>query len=90
LALQAYIVVFSTIDTKSEDTAGLPNEEEIKEAFVEMLGIPDEVVEVHMWPATLDAIGYQEGQCRRCGDSCGNDRLFCNGCASEIAGAQVE
>lgn len=89
MGLQAWLVVFSTTADHPEKV--LPHEEEIREAFKDQLDIPDEEnTVVDMWPVDIEAMGYEEGKCRRCSKDIADDRLFCDECASEIAGVQTE
>lgn len=88
MALQAFMVVFSTHSQKPDNN--LPTEGEVREAFQEYLNIPDDMTKVDVWAVSIEAVGYDEGQCRKCGENCSGDRLFCDDCAEEIAGLQTD
>lgn len=85
MALRAWLVVFSTTADDPDNT--LPSEEEIREAFKEYLDIPDdESTIVDVWAVNIEAMGFEEGKCRRCNEDIAADRLFCDNCAGAIAG----
>ena len=82
MSLQAFIVVFGT----HSELHILPTEPEIKEAFVEYMGLPNEFISLNMWPVEIERIS-EEGKCRKCGESCPESRLLCDSCNDEIAEA---
>ena len=84
MALQAWLVVFATNAEDPEHV--LPREEEIREAFKDQMDIPDdENTTVDIWPVNIEAMGYEDGMCRKCGEECGEGRLFCDSCAATVA-----
>lgn len=85
MALQAYIVVFTNTEPTNRET--LPTQPDILEAFKEYMGIPDDDndLEVEMWAVDIESVGYDSGQCRKCGKECNDDRLFCDDCNAVIA-----
>lgn len=84
MALQAWIVVFSSADPADHEKV-LPSKEEILEACKEYLDIPDDNVVVDMWPVEIESVSFSETQCRKCGAEVEEGNLFCDDCRSEIA-----
>lgn len=88
MALNSYVLVFSTQDVDKPDEF-LPSEEDILESFREWLNIPDTNVTVQLWAVAITGAGYEAGLCRKCGVEVEEERLFCATCSSGMVQASA-